>query len=245
MESGWYAWWEKSGFFKPDLTDDNKVKKEGAFVIPEPPPNVTGALHMGHALPNALQDTLIRWNRMRGLSTLWVPGCDHASISTQTVVENMLWRKEKKTRHDLGREKFNETVLAWKEEYHEKINGVLKRMGASLDWSREAFTMDKNHSIATIEHFVRLHEDGTIYRANRLVNWCTKLNTGVSSIEVDNKDIEGRTLLDVPGYDRKVEFGVLTTFQYELEGGKGENRRCNDSTRNDAWRHGDRCESKG
>ena len=218
VESGWYAWWEKSGFFEPDFTDDNKVKKAGAFVIPEPPPNVTGALHMGHALPNALQDTLIRWNRMRGLSTLWLPGCDHASISTQSVVENMLWRREKKTRHDLGRKKFNETVLAWKEEYHHKINSVLKRMGASLDWSREAFTMDENHSIATKEHFVRLHEDGTIYRANRLVNWCTQLNTGVSNLEVDNKDLEGRTLLDVPGYERKVEFGVLTTFQYEIEG---------------------------
>lgn len=173
---------------------------------------------MGHALPNALQDTLIRWNRMRGLTTLWVPGCDHASISTQSVVENMLWRREKKTRHDLGREKFNETVLDWKEEYHQKINRAIKRMGASLDWSREAFTMDENHSIATIEHFVRLHEEGVIYRDNRLVNWCTKLNTGVSNLEVDQKELEGRTLLEVPGYDKKVEFGVLTYFQYEIEG---------------------------
>lgn len=203
------------------MQSDGKVKKEGIFVIPEPPPNVTGALHMGHALPNALQDTLIRWNRMRGLSTLWVPGCDHASISTQSVVENMLWRRQKKTRHDLGRQKFNETVMDWKEEYHAKINNVLKRMGGSLDWSREAFTMDKKHTIATIEHFVRLHDKGTIYRDNRLVNWCTKLNTSVSNLEVDNKDLEGRTLLDVPGYERKVEFGVLTTFKYELEEGNG------------------------
>ena len=124
-----------------------------------------------------------------------------------------------KTRHDLGREKFNQTVMEWKEEYHSKINGVLKRMGASLDWSREAFTMDEAHATATREHFVRLLEDGTIYRDNRLVNWCTELKTGVSNLEVDNKDLEGRTLLDVPGYGKKIAFGVMTTFEYELEGG--------------------------
>ncbi|KAL8842527.1 MAG: hypothetical protein Q9170_000481 [Blastenia crenularia] len=218
VESAWYAWWEKEGFFEPQFASDNKVKKEGYFVIPEPPPNVTGALHMGHALPNALQDTLIRWNRMRGLTTLWLPGCDHAGISTQSVVENMLWRRRKQTRHDLGREKMVNLIWDWKEEYHQKINGVLKRMGGSFDWSREAFTMDENLSAAVTETFVQLHEEGIIYRANRLVNWCTKLNTALSNLEVDNKDLEGRTLLDVPGYDRKVEFGVLTHFQYELEG---------------------------
>ncbi|KAI4105861.1 MAG: hypothetical protein L6R37_002507 [Teloschistes peruensis] len=218
VESAWYAWWEQEGFFEPKFGSDNKVKKEGYFVIPEPPPNVTGALHMGHALPNALQDTLIRWNRMRGLTTLWLPGCDHAGISTQSVVENMLWRRRKQTRHDLGRQKMVDLIWDWKEEYHQKINGVLKRMGGSFDWTREAFTMDKNLSAAVTETFVQLHEEGIIYRANRLVNWCTKLNTALSNLEVDNKDLEGRTLLDVPGYERKVEFGVLTHFQYEIEG---------------------------
>ncbi|KAL8716730.1 MAG: hypothetical protein Q9225_005971 [Loekoesia sp. 1 TL-2023] len=218
VESAWYAWWEKEGFFTPKFGSDNKVKKEGYFVIPEPPPNVTGALHMGHALPNALQDTLIRWNRMRGLTTLWLPGCDHAGISTQSVVENMLWRRRKQTRHDLGRQKMVDLIWSWKEEYHQKINSVLKRMGGSFDWTREAFTMDENLSAAVTETFVQLHEEGIIYRANRLVNWCTKLNTALSNIEVDNKNLEGRTLLDVPGYDRKVEFGVLTHFQYEIEG---------------------------
>ena len=173
---------------------------------------------MGHALPNALQDTLIRWNRMRGLTTLWLPGCDHAGISTQSVVENMLWRRKKQTRYDLGREKFVGTIWDWKEEYHQKINGVLKRMGGSFDWTREAFTMDANLSAAVTETFVQLHEEGIIYRANRLVNWCTKLNTALSNLEVDNKDLEGRTLMDVPGYDRKVEFGVLTHFCYEIDG---------------------------
>ncbi|KAL8928715.1 MAG: hypothetical protein Q9172_000778 [Xanthocarpia lactea] len=219
VESAWYAWWEKEGFFEPKFGPDNKVKKEGYFVIPEPPPNVTGALHMGHALPNALQDTLIRWHRMRGLTTLWLPGCDHAGISTQSVVENMLWRREKKTRHDLGRKKMVEKIWDWKEDYHQNINSVLKRMGGSFDWTREAFTMDENLSAAVTETFVQLHEEGIIYRANRLVNWCTKLNTALSNLEVENKDLEGRTLLDVPGYDKKVEFGVLTHFQYEIEGG--------------------------
>ncbi|KAI9835709.1 MAG: hypothetical protein M1819_001886 [Sarea resinae] len=218
VESGWYAWWEKEGFFEPEFGPDGKVKPEGYFSIPEPPPNVTGALHMGHALPNALQDCLIRWNRMQGKTTLWLPGCDHAGIATQSVVENMLWRRQKKTRYDLGREKFVETVWDWKGEYHSKINNVLRRMGGSFDWTREAFTMDANLSAAVTETFVKLHEEGIIYRADRLVNWCVQLNTAISNLEVDNKELEGRTLLDVPGYERKVEFGVITHFQYQIDG---------------------------
>lgn len=179
---------------------------------------------MGHALPNALQDTLIRWNRMRGLTTLWMHGCDHAGISTQSVVENMLWRRKKQTRYDLGREKFVGTIWDWKEEYHQKITSVLRRMGGSFDWTREAFTMDANLSAAVTETFVQLHEEGIIYRANRLVNWCTKLNTALSNLEVDSKELEGRTLMDVPGYDRKVEFGVLTYFCYEIDGTDGTER---------------------
>ncbi|KAH0562274.1 hypothetical protein GP486_003034 [Trichoglossum hirsutum] len=218
VESAWYDWWEKEGFFEPEFGPDGKVKKEGYFVIPEPPPNVTGLLHMGHALPNALQDCLIRWNRMKGKTVLWLPGCDHAGISTQSVVENMLWRRQKKTKYDLGREKFTELIWDWKNEYHMKINSVLRRMGGSFDWTREAFTMDSNLSAAVTETFVRLHEEGTIYRANRLVNWCVKLNTAISNLEVVNKELAGRTLLDVPGYDRKVEFGVIVHFFYEIDG---------------------------
>jgi valyl-tRNA synthetase len=218
VESAWYAWWEKEGFFKPEFTADGKVKDAGSFVIVEPPPNVTGNLHMGHALGNALQDVMIRWNRMHGKTTLWLPGCDHAGISTQSVVENMLWRREQKTRHDLGRPKFVETVWEWKHEYHQRINNVLRRMGGSFDWTREAFTMDKNFSAAVTETFVTLHEQGIIYRANRLVNWCTKLNTALSNLEVVNKELTGRTLIDVPGYDKKVEFGIIVHFKYEIEG---------------------------
>jgi len=236
VESAWYDWWEKEGFFEPEFGPDGNVKPAGHFVIPIPPPNVTGALHCGHALATALQDVLIRWHRMKGFTTLYVPGCDHAGISTQSVIENILWRREKKTRHDLGRPRFLERTYEWKDEwvhlqslvitdalftlnrYHSKINRVLRRLGGSFDWTREAFTMDKNLSAAVTETFVRLHEQGLIYRSNRLVNWCTQLNTALSNLEVDNKELEGRTLLDVPGYERKVEFGVITHFKYPMEG---------------------------
>jgi valyl-tRNA synthetase len=137
VESAWYSWWEKEGFFKPEFKPDGSVKDEGKFVIVHPPPNVTGALHMGHALGDSLQDLMIRWNRMQGKTTLWLPGCDHAGISTQSVVENMLWRKEGKTRHDLGREEFVNTVWKWKDEYHKRINKALTSLGGSFDWSRE------------------------------------------------------------------------------------------------------------
>jgi len=220
VESHWYAWWEKSGFFEPEFRPDGNIKHKGYFVIPEPPPNVTGALHMGHALPNALQDTMIRWNRMRGLTTLWLPGCDHAGISTQSVVEKMIMRTEGKTRHDLGRKETVERIWLWKDKYHKSINNALKRMGGSFDWTREAFTMNPTFTVAVTETFCKLHEEGLIYRSNRLVNWCTALNTSLSNLEVDNIELEGKKLLDVPGYDKKVEFGVLTHFQYEIEGTK-------------------------
>lgn len=129
----------------------------------------------------------------------------------------MLWRREHKTRHDLGRAALVERIWAWKGEYHEKIRTVLKRMGGSFDWTREAFTMDSNLSAAVIETFCQLHDEGLIYRSNRLVNWCPRLRTALSNLEVDNKEISGRTLLDVPGYDRKVEFGVLTYFNYPIK----------------------------
>ena len=206
------------GFFKPEFDRNGNVKEAGSFVIVIPPPNVTGKLHVGHAIANSLQDLLIRQHRMRGFTTLFIPGCDHASIATQSVVEKMLARRENKTRHDLGRKEFNRRVLAWKEEYHANIIRVLKRMGGSYDWTREAFTMDENLTAAVTETFVRLHDEGYIYRANRLVNWCTQLNTAISNLEVDNKDITGKTLIDVPGYDKKIQFGVLTYFKYLING---------------------------
>ncbi|KAK5172355.1 uncharacterized protein LTR77_003994 [Saxophila tyrrhenica] len=219
VESAWYDWWEREGFHLPEFQENGEVKPKGSYVISIPPPNVTGALHIGHALATSLQDALIRWNRMKGLTVLYVPGCDHAGISTQSVVENMLYnRRNGLTRHDLGREKFVETVWEWKEEYHMKINKVMKRLGGSMDWTREAFTMSPILSAAVRKTFVQLHDEGLIYRANRLVNWCTKLNTALSNLEVDQKDLEGATKLDVPGYDKKIEFGCIWNFKYPIDG---------------------------
>ncbi|KAJ5407966.1 Valine--tRNA ligase [Penicillium cosmopolitanum] len=204
IEAGRLEWWEERDLFKPEFGSDGKVKPEGSFVIPIPPP----------------QHTMIRWQRMKGKTTLWLPGMDHAGISTQSVVEKMLWKNEKKTRHDIGRPAMTKLIWDWKDMYHANIKNALRRVGGSFDWSREAFTMDANLSAAVTETFVRLHEEGIIYRANRLVNWCVALNTSLSNLEVENKEIEGRTLLDVPGYDKKVEFGVLTHFCYEIDGTK-------------------------
>ncbi|KAF2867692.1 tRNA synthetases class I-domain-containing protein [Massariosphaeria phaeospora] len=147
---------------------------------------------------------------------------DHAGISTQSVVEKMLWKRQQKSRHDLGREAFTKLVWSWKDDYHRSINNAQRRLGGSMDWSREAFTMDENLSRATIEAFSRLHEEGLIYRSERLVNWCTHLNTALSTLEVENKEIPGRTNVSVPGYDKKIEFGVMTYFRYELEGDEKE-----------------------
>ncbi|CAO3654857.1 unnamed protein product [Mucor fragilis] len=219
VESAWYDWWVKEGLFKPEFGPDGKPKPEGTFVIPAPPPNVTGSLHIGHALTVSIQDALIRWNRMLGKTVLFQAGTDHAGISCQSVVEKMLWKERKVTRHDLGREKFIEEVFAWKEKFGNKIYNQFERLGASFDWERATFTMDPGPSAAVRENFIRLHRDGIIYRANRLVNWCVQLNTTLSNLEVENKEIPGHTLMNVVGYDEKekFEFGVLNEFAYQVE----------------------------
>lgn len=219
VESAWYDWWHSQGFFKPEYGGEQNGE---VFIVPAPPPNVTGSLHIGHALTTAIQDSLVRWNRMLGRKTLFSPGFDHAGISTQSVVEKRLYKSEGKTRHDLGRERFLETVMDWKNEYQTRITNQLHRLGGSYDWNRVAFTMNESLSKAVIETFCRLHEEGIIYRANRLVNWCVRLNTTLSNLEVDQKQLAGRTLMSVPGYDakEKFEFGVITSFAYPLEGGE-------------------------
>ena len=217
VESSWYDWWLKKGFFTPKV-EDNKISDKEKFVIPAPPPNVTGALHIGHALTISLQDTLVRYYRMKGCTTLFIPGFDHAGISTQSVVEKNVWNKEKKTRHDYGREKFVDLVWEWKEEYHKRIKNQISALGASYDYTREAFTLDDNRCDAVYEAFIRLFEDGTLYRSERLVNWSVALQTTLSNLEVVNKDIPGRTQLKVPGYDNLVEFGVITSFAYPVVG---------------------------
>ena len=157
---------------------------------------------------------------MLGKTVLYVPGFDHAGISTQSVVEKKLWQVEGKTRHDYTREEFLEKVWLWKEEFSGKINAQLRRLGGSFDWTRVAFTMNDDLTRAVNENFVRLFEDGVIYRANRLVNWCCQLSTTLSNLEVDQLELKGRTLLHVPGYpeNERVEFGVLTSFAYEIIG---------------------------
>lgn len=155
---------------------------------------------------------------MKSRSTLWVPGCDHAGIATQVVVEKKLWREEKLTRHDLGREKFIEKIWNWRKEKGGHIYDQLKRIGSSFDWTRTRFTMDPMLCKAVTEAFVRLHEDGSVYRSSRLVNWSCALRSAISDIEVDKIDIPGRTFFSIPGYgEEKVEFGVLVTFAYKVE----------------------------
>ncbi|KAF5294124.1 hypothetical protein FQA39_LY13495 [Lamprigera yunnana] len=218
VEAAWYSWWEKEGFFKPEygqkavLEENNREK----FVVIIPPPNVTGSLHLGHALTNSIQDALIRWNRMKGKITLWNPGCDHAGIATQVVVERKIWREQRRTRHDIGREEFIKKVWEWKNEKGDRIYHQLRKLGSSFDWDRAAFTMDPKLCKAVTEAFVRLHDEGIIYRFNRLVNWSCTLKSAISDIEVDKVEIPGRTLLKIPGYNDKVEFGVLVSFAYPV-----------------------------
>ncbi|HGX92141.1 MAG TPA: valine--tRNA ligase, partial [Candidatus Tenderia sp.] len=198
IEQEWYETWEQSGHFAPQ--GDSQP-----YCIMIPPPNVTGSLHMGHAFQDTIMDALVRYHRMKGDKTLWQPGTDHAGIATQMVVERQL-NAEGKTRHDLGREAFTEQVWKWKEESGGTITRQLRRMGASLDWSRERFTMDDGLSEAVREVFVKLFEEDLIYRGQRLVNWDPVLHTAVSDLEVVSQE----------------EDGHLWHFRYPLADGSGE-----------------------
>ena len=199
VEERWYSFWEKEGVF--EANDDPKDTRP-VYVVPLPPPNVTGSLHMGHALMATLEDALVRWERMHGKNVLWQPGIDHAGIATQTVVERQLAREEK-TRFDLGRAKFIERVWAWKAESGGTIANQMRKLGASPDWRRTKFTMDDDMGVAVTEAFVRLYEAGLIYRATRLINWCPECRTALSDLEVENE--EGAN-------------GELFQFAYKVQG---------------------------
>jgi valyl-tRNA synthetase len=186
IESRWYAFWEAGGHFRPDPAQT----AEPPYCIMIPPPNVTGTLHMGHAFQDTLMDVLTRYHRMRGAPTLWQPGTDHAGIATQMLVERQL-AAEGLSRHDLGRDAFLERVWQWKATSGNTISRQLRRMGASADWSRERFTMDAGLSAAVTEVFVRLHEEGLIYRGKRLVNWDPVLHTAISDLEVVSEEEQG------------------------------------------------------
>ena len=192
IESKWYKIWEDNGYFNAEQTIEGQAAdaEREKFCIMIPPPNVTGRLHMGHAFQDTIMDSMIRYHRMKGDDTLWQVGTDHAGIATQMVVERLI-NAEGKTRHDYGREKFTEKIWEWKEHSGNTITKQLRRMGASLDWSRERFTMDEGLSTAVTEVFVRLYEEGLIYRGKRLVNWDPVLHTAVSDLEVLSKEESG------------------------------------------------------
>ncbi len=182
-----YAWWEKNGYFKPKI---DKSKKP--FVISIPPPNVTGELHLGHAMFVAVEDLMIRYHRMKGDPTLWVPGSDHAGIATQLQVEKMLLKEEEVTREELGREEFVKRVWQWKEKYGSMIYNQIRRLGASCDWDRVRFTLDDGLSKSVRHAFVSLYNKGLIYRGTYLVNWSPGLKTAVSDVEVEYNEEEGK-----------------------------------------------------
>src|SRR6185436_3368828 len=181
-----YAFWEREGFFTP-VVDREKPK----FSIVIPPPNVTGRLHIGHALVNTLQDIIVRWKRMSGFNTLWLPGTDHAGIATQMIVDREL-QKQGISRFDIGREKFVEKVWEWKESYGNQIIDQLKRLGCSADWTRTRFTLDEGLSRAVRYVFVKLYQDGLIYRDLAMVNWCPFCRTAISDIEVEYRELNGK-----------------------------------------------------
>jgi len=185
IEERWYKFWQEKGYFH---ANENSDKKSYCIVIP--PPNITGALHIGHALNNTIQDILTRWKRMEGFNTLWMPGTDHAGIATQNVIERQLLA-EGTDRHKLGREEFVERVWKWKERSGGEIIRQLKRLGASCDWERERFTMDEGLSKAVREVFVRLYEEGLIYKGDRLINWCPRCHTALSDLEVEHEEQKG------------------------------------------------------
>lgn len=186
VEEKWYRFWIENNYFR---ADEDSEKESFSIVIP--PPNVTGVLHIGHALNNTLQDILVRYKRMQGYNVLWMPGTDHAGIATQNVVERQLL-EEGLDRHKLGREKFIEKVWKWKEQSGGTIINQLKKLGASCDWSRERFTMDEGLSEAVKEVFIRLYEEGLIYRGNYIINWCPRCQTALSDLEVEHQEVQGK-----------------------------------------------------
>ena len=211
VETKWYEYWEQENLFHAEPGDGGQP-----FSIVIPPPNVTGQLHMGHALDNTLQDILIRWKRMQGYNTLWMPGTDHAGIATQIKVEEMLQKEEGLSRHDLGREEFIRRVWDWKAQYGARISNQLRSLGASCDWQRERFTMDEGCSQAVREVFVSLYEKGLIYQGHRITNWCPRCHTALSDIEVEHEEKQGHLYhVRYPVEGREGEFVTVATTRPE------------------------------
>ncbi|XP_063095318.1 general transcription factor IIH subunit 4 isoform X4 [Cavia porcellus] len=218
VEAAWYQWWVREGFFKPEYQAQLPQATSETFSMCIPPPNVTGSLHLGHALTVAIQDALVRWHRMRGDRVLWVPGSDHAGIATQAVVEKQLWRERGVRRHELSREEFLRAVWQWKEAKGGEICEQLRALGSSLDWDRECFTMDAGSSEAVTEAFVRLYNLGLLYRSRQLVNWSCALRSAISDVEVESRALSGRTELQLPGCSSPVPFGLLFSVAFPVDG---------------------------
>jgi len=220
VEARWYAYWMANGYFKPRVRPGR-----APFTIIMPPPNVTGALHLGHALTASVEDTLVRWHRMLGDPTLWLPGRDHAGIAAQVVVERLL-AKEGKTRHQIGREAFLERMWAWMNEYGGVIRDQHRRLGASADWDREKFTMDPGPARAVRTAFTRLYDEGLIYRGKRITNWCPRCMTALSDLEVVHEEEQGKLwyvrypLAPGPGGEREY-LTVATTRPETILGDTG------------------------
>ncbi|KTB48256.1 valyl-tRNA synthase [Dehalogenimonas alkenigignens] len=210
VEEKWYKFWMEQGYFKPAI-DRNKKP----FVIIMPPPNVTGELHLGHALTATLEDIMIRWHRMKGDPALWLPGVDHAGIAAQVVVERML-AKEKKTKYDLGREAFTRRMWEWANSCRDTIRKQHMKLGASCDWDREVFTLDEGPSLAVRTTFKNLYDKGLIYRGERIINWCPRCHTAISDLEVDHKDLAGHLWhIKYPLADDPTRFVTVATTRPE------------------------------
>ena len=221
VESSIYKIWEKSGFFNPDkLPGDRK----NIYSISMPPPNVTGDLHLGHATGMTIEDILIRWRRMQGDKTLWLPGTDHAGISTQIMVERLI-AKEGLDRHKLGRDKFLKHVWQWKKKYGSRITEQIRCIGASCDWSREHFTMDKDLTKAVQATFIKMFDDGLIYRGNRIINWCPRCASAISDLEVKHQQTSGKLWYIKYPIFGSTKYIIVATTRPEYRGGSPSSRR--------------------
>ncbi|XP_033210927.1 valine--tRNA ligase-like isoform X2 [Belonocnema kinseyi] len=210
-DHGWYNLWQEKEYFKA------KKSSNKYFTMILPPPNITGTLHLGHALTTTIQDVIARWHRMKGDPVVWIPGLDHAGIATQTIVEKYLNKTKGIKRDDISKEEFLSYVWDWNHEKGSRINSQLKELGASLDWSKEHFTMSKKHSVAVTEAFVILNERNMLYREKDMINWSPSLRSGISDIEVEYLRLCEKTDIEVPGYKKKVTFGQIVEVAYKLK----------------------------
>ncbi|CAI5709553.1 unnamed protein product [Peronospora destructor] len=213
VEQGWQKYWQQ--VLSPTTQLKSNAKKK-VFTMLLPPPNVTGALHIGHALTITIQDAIARWHCMRGFDVRWIPGLDHAGIATQSVVERKLNKEQKLSRYDLGREAFVKEIWQYNEQYGGKIMNQIDRLGAIVKKTQPFFTLDKKRSEAVVTAFVKLYEKGLIYRRRRMVNWCPTLQTAISDIEVDTEQFERATKKMLPGREKSVEFGVMHRIRYQV-----------------------------